>query len=310
MSQCLSYARTISPDAVLREPRIILLTDSPMRFPKGVFLFNAEEVQMNLSWDGRLLSFNDWSAQATEPRSGPEKYKTDEEAWQALESMLQKLDVPKDLTDRRLERIEPPGTDYAYSFELSPRPHGFGSQGGNSVVCWLQRVTGRVIRLGISRGWTYEPPNVKVTKEQAIANASVLFPAKGESWSAELKYWAVGNPGAPAELREMYARKLARLHYVVTRKKYVGIPAKRMLSECVLVDAVTGNVSDSGDFLTTFESLGQPSGPQPAVSDNEGNWPAVKNPPARPQTMWYAAGATIASIAIVWLVFRNRRSVI
>jgi hypothetical protein len=174
-------------------------------------------------------------------------------------------------------------------------------------------VTGRVIELGISRGWTYEPPNVKIAKHDAIAKALQTFGVKEKAWTCELSYWAVGNSEAPSELQQMYASKVARLHYVVSRQNNKGAPTSKKLYECVLVDSKSGQVSDSGDFLVTLERLGQPDSTSNASvsdSDSKGNFPGASGPalPLTTNPLYAAAVPAVALLVVVLIWFLGGRT--
>ena len=244
MVRALKLVRVISPGAYLDNPRIERI-DDPLRITKGTFSFFAAQVSVSFTGDGKLLGFRDMSDWANKPSSGREKFASDDRAWQLLYSLLGTLDPPKGLTERSLSRVNLP---YAYEFVLLPKPYGYGSQGGNSVYCRMNRVTGRVSVFRVSRGWSYEPPNVRVTKEQALEQAFEKFGAPNEKWTCALKYWAVGSEEAPIESRKMYARKTLRLHYVLNRRYLVH--------QALLVDSVTGKVVDSGDHMGT-DQLGR-----------------------------------------------------
>jgi hypothetical protein len=142
-----------------------------------------DEVMIGLESDGTFIGCSNMSAASHLPKGGaPDKYRTDEEAWRALEDVIASLDLdlPAGLERSSVRRMGGSGGDeeygdYVYSFYMRPKPYGYEHSGGNYLAAEMHRITGRVLSLSVARGWTYEPPDIRVTQEQAIAKAiSVL----------------------------------------------------------------------------------------------------------------------------------------
>lgn len=190
--------------------------------------FLASGEVTGLSIDGRAI----------EPREAePEAFRSDEEAWQAVESLLAELDfdLPTGLERESLEREEQGYKEFVYTFYLRPRPFGYGNSSGNYVCVQLHRVTGRVRHLSVSRGWQYETPNVRITEEQAVQKAIEIYGGSSSDWRGrQLRFSTVNYDRAPAYLKPLIEQRVMRLMYTVSSSK-----------GSVMIDSVTGDVVDS-----------------------------------------------------------------
>ncbi|HRI43376.1 MAG TPA: hypothetical protein PLL78_14790 [Fimbriimonadaceae bacterium] len=188
--------------------------------------------------------------------SEPDKYATDEEAWRALEAILADFEVPSELTRKELVRNAPGGEPFIMRFVMHPRPYGYEAQGGNAVHASIHQKTGRLRSLRISKGWTYEPPNIRISREQAIEIARNDLGGLAEDWQYVLRYAVVGDPDAPASARELRANSRLRLYYDLW-SSYGN----------TRIDSVTGEVIES--IAPNEVARGATTAPPPGRSSKE-----------------------------------------
>lgn len=165
--------------------------------------------------------------------SEPDKYQTDEEAWRALEAILADFEIPSGLTRKELVRNAPGGEPYIMRFVMHPRPYGYEAEGGNAVHASMHQKTGRLRSLRISKGWTYEPPNVRISQEQAINSTTLAYGGEPEDWQVSLQYRSFAKPNVPEYVRALSANKTMRLFYALWGSRGE-----------VRIDSVTGEIVD------------------------------------------------------------------
>lgn len=235
------YVAAFAPEALDEEPRIFREPiDSWGPSAQRVIIYFGEVVT-SLKNDGTFLSFSSMSKSALLPKGGaPDKYETDEDAWRAFEDVLARvdLDLPEGLKRHRLERVSHEGQDYVYRFYMRLRPYGYETLGGWKIRGEIQRITGRAVSIVLSRpGWTYEPPNVRVSESQAIEKAIEAMGGAASDWRVELKYGTSNYDRAPEYFRSLISQQVMRLLYRLQR-----YDAESGKSSIISIDSVTGAV--------------------------------------------------------------------
>jgi hypothetical protein len=167
--------------------------------------------------DGSFGSYGYSGPKAERPGS-PDQLASDEAAWRAAESVLERFELPSGLERHRIKRNEgtqhTPATAYCY---FNPRPHGYQSWVGNTASVLLDQNDGTPITVGISSGWTYEPPNIQVSERQAISKAQEIYGGGESEWESSIMYRVGANQNMPPYMREMAANKVQRLCYSLSR---------------------------------------------------------------------------------------------
>lgn len=266
------------------------------------------ERRFEISDDLTLRSFVDMSDEAYTPRTlSTEKFQTDSDAWDALDTLLARLDAPQSLIRHSAVRLHGESEPAPIiRLMMREKPHGYVAQGGNTVLAEFHRQTGRVLRLTISTGWSYEPPNIRVTSSQAADLAISLQGGVRSEWSSVLEYWTTSDPNAPVGIRELKALRRMRLCNNVFGAR-----------GSVLIDSVTGEVVFNTSRLATLEDdqVPNPSSvapPKPAPSpksvqgeshvnllDSSGNHSATG-------VIGYSLGAAAVAVGGVWWLKQRR----
>ncbi len=190
------------------------------------------ETKVRMDGNGRFRSFSNLSATAGLPIGGaPDKYESDEEAWAALDEVLEEFEVPARLYRAELLRGDGSGEPYAYQFVMLERaPSGYKTLTSNSVRAEIHRITGKLIGLSIVDGWTFEPADAQVTPTAAIETVRARYGGRTEDWHATLQYETVSSQEAPQYTRELRANKVLRLYYSVSssdsRRGYSWVDSK------------------------------------------------------------------------------------
>ncbi len=189
--------------------------------------------------DGRLLIDLDYNgvfwgfvdSKIRDPNPGAERYPRDEDAWAAVETLAARLDAPRGLTRIRIQREDNSPVGAVIVCTLGETSYyGYPSLGGNGVTASLRRSDGAVLEFRIKRGVTYEPPDVRISEQEAREIACGRYGGSAASWSVSLKYVPTRRPS-----------KVHRLHYLLSRDQPGG-------SVLVIVDAKTGEVVEHGRF--------------------------------------------------------------
>lgn len=236
-------SRNIAP-SVSRE-----MVDSPGG-PTPVIEVSFGEVFVRLNQSGELRSYTNLSPERPIDRAEPDRYSTDEQAWQAIEAIITELPVPTGLTRKSFERNAPGGPPHIMRFFMHPRPYGYKTNGGNTLSADMHQKTGRVNAIRVSRGWTYEPPNLRITTEQAIELARLAHGGTGQDWQADIRYASFGRATVPQYLRTLHTSKTMRLFY------FVWGPRGE-----VRVDSVTGEIIE---FISP-DQVGSSHGERPGL---------------------------------------------
>ncbi|GIV02937.1 MAG: hypothetical protein KatS3mg015_1767 [Fimbriimonadales bacterium] len=184
---------------------------------------------VHLDFDGKLLSFVD--TKIRDPNPGAERYPRDEDAWAAVEALAARVDAPRGLIRKRIEREDTSPKGAILRCVLGERPYGFEVDLGNFVIAVLRRSDGAVLEFWVGRGAVYDPPDIRISERQAREIACEGYGGSPASWRVSLKYWrARGLP-----------EKRYRLFYAMSRGQPGG-------SVMVIVDAKTGEVVEHGRF--------------------------------------------------------------
>lgn len=192
------------------------------------------EVIIILDQEGKLVSLSDMAARARLPVQGKPKFRSDGEAWSALEKLLKKVGMPEGV-----ERGPIKLGDTKIQFTMHSKPYGYKALSGNLVNAELHAVTGKVISLHLGRGWKYEKPNIVIKPEDAIKSAVKIYGGKPADWKHVLSYETNPNPEAPFAIRNLNTKKTMRLCYNLSSK-----------FGSVIIDTVTGEVVAKGSPLS------------------------------------------------------------
>ncbi len=233
-----SFLSVVAPDVVETPAQVLRDTLRVHDQDLNVAIVYFHESSVALHSNGSLSGLS-IRGQALNPKGGSsDKFSSDAEAWQALENVVDKLDLdlPPGLKRSSIERMETTHRDYSILFYKRPSPYGFENSEGNYLAAKLHRITGRVIHISVARGHTYEQPNIRVSEEHAVAKAVAKLGGSAEDYTGrELKYFAAGYDEAPEYLKEMIRNKVMRLMYLITGPRGTA-----------MIDSVTG------DLITTL----------------------------------------------------------
>lgn len=221
-----------------------------------VFLDPTIDVQVTMENDGTFVSYTDFRRK--EPEPGPGRYPTDAEAWRAAEALIARFDPPQGLVRDEIKR-QNETVPVIYCF-FNERPYGYRSEAGNTSVCF-QKSDGAVLSLIVSKGWSYEPPNIRISEAEAKAIACQRMGGAPPDWDYRISYMAGSSPSFPEGIRRLAAQRIARLVYwMVNRTNRDGI----------IIDTVTGDVltemrvGHRGTETGGIGSVGAADVPQPA----------------------------------------------
>lgn len=187
-----------------------------------------EDASVTIDSDMRLRAYN-WSGRfnaGKAPKANPLVKESD--AWALAEKTLARYQPPKGLTRNRIsglgKDVRPDGIVYLHFQE---KPYGYQAEVGNLASVSFRIRDRQLLSIHIGRDWTYEPPNIKISKAQAIEIAAAKMKAPKEGWKTDLKYWR--------EIKTNPKVRVSRLCYVVYSK--YGF---------VEIDSVTGEVTAFG----------------------------------------------------------------
>ncbi len=207
----------------------------------GVDVVNVDygEIIVTLDEDGRLKSFGDFAAFSGRPESDDEeKYKTDEEAWEAFEEIISRFDTPTDVERTKLTRANEVGLPYWITFLMDrEEAYGYPVNGGNRVFATMDRMSGKIISFSAVSGWSYEGPNIRTEEADAVAVAIEKYGGVSSDWNAVLRYSYPTGLAAGPKMAALMALKKMRLMYVLSSDH-----------GSVIVDSVTGKLVDYGQF--------------------------------------------------------------
>lgn len=187
-----------------------------------------EDAMITIDSNLRLVSYS-WSGKlktTKAPKAKPLVKVSD--AWTLAEKTLARYSPSKGLvrngTSGFGKDVRPDGVVYLH---FNERPFGYEAEVGNRASVSFRVRDRQLMSIHIGRDWTYESPNVKISKAQAIAIAAAKMKAPKDGWKADLKYWV--------EIKSNSKNRVSRLCYIVySRHGYVT------------VDSVTGDVVNYG----------------------------------------------------------------
>jgi hypothetical protein len=130
----------------------------------------AGVVVITLSDTGELVGYMDYSLDIKEMDRLPEKHRTDEESWQALDVYLRLVGAPPDLTVRVLERDD----QLIDRFSLRPESDGPPVEGEFLVEAWMLKGENRIVGLWISRNQSYDRPRVNGGAHESVTNLAYV----------------------------------------------------------------------------------------------------------------------------------------
>ena len=267
--------------------------------PPSILVTIDERVNVFLRTDGSFRNYS--NPRLKTDRSGsPDLLSDDETSWRAAEAVLAKFELPDGLERHRIVRQE--STDYipatVHCF-FNARPFGYQSWAGNTARVLLDQSDGTPIEVSISSGWTYEPPNIRVSQQQAIAKAQDVYGGSIEDWHVELMYLKGSNRGMPEYMREMAANKIQRLWYSASRDS-------QDTTYLVLIDSVTGHVFPYG-------TTGSTQKPNATYSNESPRAESQKKPPTGDKNrssglLPYSIVAFVVAFGgfAVWMMLRSR----
>jgi hypothetical protein len=196
----------------------------------GRIMISDGHIFVGLSDDGKFVSF---TGRMLDPSRGSNRFRNEEEAWAFAGELVAKLEPPAHLERRRFDRL--PGTTKRMRFVFNQKPYGFWASGGNSATIILRESDGGVLTAVLSRDWTFEPPNLMVTENEARQTASGVFEIEPAQWLVELEYKVGASDDEPQYMREMAAARQARLCYNLS-----GVHGEKPVA--VVIDSVTGAI--------------------------------------------------------------------
>lgn len=250
------YAGRLAPEVLSQSPRVEReeFPDAPGG-PTQFVRVDFGDVILTLLGDGSLAGYSNFGAVAP-VTGGADRYRDDEDAWRALESVLHEVGVADGLARKALVRASNDMRPNEVNFAMAARPYGYESDGGNVAHAVVHRVTGRIVSLYVGKGWQYEPPNIVVSEETAINNVRLVHGGNAGEWNVSMRYATFADSNAPEHVRQMRSEKTMRLHYVL-HSPSIGT---------AFVDSVTGDIVHFG----STENLGAGSVPRPAMKPSKG----------------------------------------
>jgi hypothetical protein len=217
----------------------------------GRLLLMFGEVACIVHPPATVVAIRDMAHDATSSEaSGGPMIQSEEEALDYAKVLLQNSSIQ--LSDPI--EIRPPGpwTEHQRLIGLSSEPLAFGYRtagfaGRTSLT--LDRFTRRVVDLSTRGGLTPDPPNVKVTEEQAIETADARFALAGTKLgpneqlgrTARLQYYS-SRSGATVEGRQYRQAGRLRLCWVILYSRDTATGVTRGYITSVAIDSETGKV--------------------------------------------------------------------
>lgn len=267
--------------------------------PPSILVTIDERVNVIMRTDGSFRSYSN-PRPKTDRSGSPDHLADDESAWRAAEAILAKFEVPTGLARHRIVReLEQEHANAAVYCHFNTRPYGYQSWAGNSASVRLDQTDGTPTRVIISSGWTYEPPNIRVSQQQAITKAQEVYGGSAEEWHVELMYMVGASQDLPQYIREMAANKIQRLCYSLSR----DTPDN---SYGVWVDSVTGQVLSFGETGSGHQR-GVSKIPESGTKATSNDSLQTKNERSS-KLLPYSLVAIVVALSGLgtWLLLRNR----
>lgn len=185
-----------------------------------------------LDQQGLLRSYSHTSNIVGQQGLNARREATDEANWSALEAKLAALRLPHTFRRIKFKRVKGNAKrPDALRFMLEMFPFGYRSGLRAEVFAWMGAASGEVFALNLTTGWDYERPKVRVSPEEAIAQAIRIYGGEPADWKYSLTYEADGTEESPAEMRELTERRVQRACYNLWSR-----------AGSVIVDSVTGEI--------------------------------------------------------------------
>lgn len=159
---------------------------------------------------------------------------------------------------------------------FSDEPHGFPSTGkGNFAVIGLDSLSGEVVSLQRELGWTYGPPTLKVTRDEAIAIASQHEEIPADPWVFGPSYLTISSYDKDLTPRaeQLCRNKELVLGYIIRGKKrsfQIAADNGELLCTFGLPMSEKAGARTAG-VTTEAEGLGARARP-PSASGNSNPW--------------------------------------
>lgn len=260
-----------------------------------VIAFGEQFVHFGL--DGQLRGYADLSARTREEQApGSSPLAVDANAFSAAERILGSIDEGGGFERKSIKRSR--GLIYV---GLAAKPYGYWSDGGNQALVTLMEGSGRVREVMLSRGWTFEPPNIHVTPEQAVDKAVAALGGSRANWQYRLEYTTWASSRAPAEIQSLHAKKTMRLHYNLWSD----------LRSAAYVDSVTGTLFDPitpEDWAERRVQRGlPPNDPIGKIDKISSGFSKVESRPVHPALLVGAGFGLGVAVFFAWSRLRTRK---
>lgn len=228
------HLRSLGAHALAKNPQVRRSSMAVRGESEERIRVHFDDAAVSLNQNGTLSGLS-IDGSAMEPRTDtPEKFASDDQAWQAVEEILSRsnIELPPDLERHSLSRGKQAYKEFIYTFYLRPKPYGYGNSSGNYVCVQLHRVTGAVRHVSVASGWTYEEPNLQTSHQEAIQAAMRTLGGSESDWTGkQLLYTSASYERAPEHIRRLLERQVMRLMYIISSDR-----------GSVMVDSVTGDV--------------------------------------------------------------------
>ena len=233
--QAKKYISAWSPEFLAERPTVLRDTMAVRGRTIEYFHVQFGEAVAWLKSDGTFTGFANMGSAASNARGpGSDIFGADEEVWARLLEITAEIELPEGLERSKLEREDREGLPFCFRLTMRPSPFGYVDSDGNYLVAELHRTTGQLLGLSVARGWTYEPPNIRMSESQAIARGVDAFGGDPAEWRAQLVYKSLAYERAPSYFKPMITRQKMRLMYIVSSDRGT-----------VMIDTVTTSVLDS-----------------------------------------------------------------
>lgn len=200
------------------------------------FKVQSGEVLVFLDKVGKIARYADLGAMRTGPSRGADRFASDEVAWRYVENLLPILDVPLSLNRSVLRRVGGDGSGKpCLVLQFVDRPYGYKAIVGNTVSFTLNKVSGRIVSLNVSRGWSYEEPSIAVSAAMAKQVACDSLGGTPDEWQYLLEYIGNSSTTSAPQVRALYNQRKVRLCYNLWSNR-----------GSVIVDSITGDIVWSG----------------------------------------------------------------
>ncbi len=124
---------------------------------------------VRLDSKGLFTGYIDLKPNTSSSPVGARPVNTEADAWVAFDRIKGAIDASEGQIVRNAERMDArPGPPAQWLVATRPMPNGYPTMGGNEVKASIREQDGRFLLVSVSRGWTFEAPNIKVSKEASL----------------------------------------------------------------------------------------------------------------------------------------------